>query len=95
MTKPEVIHAEINAIGKLAKSTVSSVGADMFCSVEPCFECAKLILVSGIRSVYYAESYECANGGHQGLAYLNSHGIYTALVSMHQSEHGRSVFLIS
>jgi len=56
-TKPEVLHAESNAIAKLAKSHNSGFGAELFVTHSPCIECAKLIFQSGITSVYYAENY--------------------------------------
>jgi dCMP deaminase len=56
-TKPEVLHAESNAIAKLAKSNESANGADLFVTHSPCLECAKLIHQSGIRSVYYSKNY--------------------------------------
>ena len=52
-TKPEVLHAETNAIAKLAKSTESGNDATMFITHSPCLDCAKLIFQSGIKSVYY------------------------------------------
>jgi dCMP deaminase len=56
-TKPEVLHAETNAIAKLAKSTESGDGATMFITHSPCLDCAKLIYQSGINTVYYRNSY--------------------------------------
>ena len=56
-TKPEVIHAEANAIAKLAKSTESGKDATMFLTHAPCIDCAKQIYTAGIIKVYYAESY--------------------------------------
>ena len=56
-TKPEVIHAESNAIAKLAKSTESGEGATMFITCSPCIQCAKLIYQAGIKEVYYDELY--------------------------------------
>ena len=56
-TKPEVIHAEMNALGKLAKSDESGEGATMFVTHAPCTECAKLIATAGIKTVYYREAY--------------------------------------
>jgi dCMP deaminase len=56
-TKPEVLHAETNAIAKLAKSTESGDGATMFITHAPCLDCAKLIYQSGISSVLYRNSY--------------------------------------
>jgi dCMP deaminase len=56
-SKPEVLHAESNAIAKLAKSTNSGLGADLFVTHSPCTECAKLIYQSGISRVFYSENY--------------------------------------
>jgi dCMP deaminase len=61
-TKPEVLHAESNAIAKLAKSTNSGLGADLFVTHSPCIHCAKLIHQSGIRRVYYGENYRSTDG---------------------------------
>lgn len=62
ITKAEVLHAESNAIAKLAKSTKSGNGADLFITHSPCIECAKLIYQSGIRAVYYANNYRDSRG---------------------------------
>ena len=56
-TKPEVLHAESNAVAKLAKSSQSGRDADIFITHAPCLDCAKLIYQSGISSVYYRNSY--------------------------------------
>ena len=56
-TKPEVLHAESNAIAKLAKSTNSGLGADLFVTHAPCLDCAKLIYQSGISRVWYGANY--------------------------------------
>ena len=61
-TKEEVIHAEANAICKLAKSTNSSIGSIIYITVAPCFECAKLIIQSDIRLVIYREDYRNDKG---------------------------------
>jgi dCMP deaminase len=61
-TKPEVLHAESNAIAKLAKSTNSGLGATMFVTHAPCMECAKLIYQSGIGSVLYRDAYRDTSG---------------------------------
>ena len=61
-TKPEVLHAETNAIAKLAKSTESGNGATMFITHAPCIDCAKLVFLSGISSVYYLNLYRNADG---------------------------------
>ena len=61
-THPEVLHAETNAIAKLAKSTESGDGATMFVTHAPCLDCAKLIFQSGINSVLYRNSYRSDDG---------------------------------
>jgi dCMP deaminase len=61
-TKPEVLHAETNAIAKLAKSAESGDGASIFITHAPCLDCAKLVYQSGINSVYYRNSYRNEDG---------------------------------
>jgi len=61
-TKPEVLHAETNALAKIARSTNSSDGASMFITHAPCLDCAKLVYQSGIKSVYYRNSYKDTDG---------------------------------
>ena len=61
-TRPEVLHAETNAIAKLAKSTESGANATMFITHSPCLDCAKLIFQSGISSVFYRDSYRSEDG---------------------------------
>ena len=61
-TKPEVLHAETNAIAKLAKSNESGNGATMFVTHAPCLDCAKLIYQSGINNVLYRNSYRSDDG---------------------------------
>ena len=61
-TKPEVLHAETNAIAKLAKTTESGDGASIFITHAPCLDCAKLVYQSGINSVYYRNSYRNDDG---------------------------------
>ncbi len=56
-TKSECVHAESNAIAKVARSNNSAVGATLYCTLTPCFECAKLIIQAGIFRVVYAEQY--------------------------------------
>ena len=56
-TKPEVLHAESNAITKLARSTNSSVGSTMYLTCNPCFDCTKLIIQAGIVRVVYKDDY--------------------------------------
>jgi dCMP deaminase len=61
-TKPEVIHAESNAISKLARSSESGDGATMFITHAPCIECSKLIYQSGIKKVYFGQAYRDTSG---------------------------------
>jgi dCMP deaminase len=70
-TKPEVLHAESNAIAKLAMSTESGDGASMFITCSPCIECAKMIFQSGIKEVFYGEDYR----DDSGVVFLNKCGI--------------------
>ncbi len=62
VTKPYVLHAEANAITKVAKSGNSSDGATLYITDSPCMECAKLIIQSGIRRVVYAREYRIVDG---------------------------------
>ena len=62
VTKPYVLHAEANAITKVAKSGNSSEGATLYITTSPCIECAKLIIQSGIKRVVYAEEYRKSDG---------------------------------
>ncbi len=61
-TKPYVLHAEANAITKVAKSNNSSEGATLYITTSPCMECAKLIIQSGIRRVVFCDSYRTREG---------------------------------
>ena len=61
-TKPEVLHAETNAIAKLAKSSESGLGATMFVTHAPCIDCAKIVYQSGIDTVYYKNDYRSTQG---------------------------------
>jgi|TARA_Y100000310_G_scaffold230173_1_gene232608 dCMP deaminase len=61
-TKPEVLHAESNALTKLAKSTQSSKGATIYITLSPCFDCAKLMIQSGINRVVYLDQYRDTGG---------------------------------
>jgi dCMP deaminase len=62
VSKPEVLHAETNAIAKLAKSNESGVNATLFVTHAPCLDCAKLVYQSGINSVFYRNSYRSDDG---------------------------------
>lgn len=70
-TKPEVIHAEANAIAKLAKSTESGKDAVMFLTHAPCIDCAKQIYTAGITKVFYRNDYR----DNKGLQFLKDCGI--------------------
>ena len=67
LTKDEVIHAEANAIGKLARSSESGEGATMYITHAPCFECSKMIHVAGINKVFYRNQYR----NNDGIKFLN------------------------
>ena len=61
-TKPYVLHAEANAITKIARSNNNSEGATMYVTASPCIECAKLIIQAGIKRVVYGEKYRLTDG---------------------------------
>jgi len=71
VTKAEVLHAETNAIAKLAKSSESGLGAAMFVTHAPCIDCAKLVYQSGIDTVYYKNDYRST----QGLEFLTKSNV--------------------
>lgn len=62
VTKPYVLHAEANAISKVAKSGNSSEGATLYVTASPCVECAKLIIQAGIKRVVYRDEYRLTDG---------------------------------
>ncbi len=72
-TKPEVLHAETNAIAKVAQSNESCKDAVLFCTHEPCIDCAKLIYQSGIKEVYFKNSYKADKGN--GRDFLEKSGL--------------------
>jgi len=72
-SKPEVLHAETNAIAKVARSPESAEGATLFCTHLPCMDCAKLIYQSGITEVYYKVEYASSNGA--GKEFLLNSGV--------------------
>jgi dCMP deaminase len=71
VTRKEVLHAETNAIAKLAKSNESGVGATLFITHAPCLDCAKLIYQSGINNVLYRNTYRSDDG----IDFLNKSGV--------------------
>ncbi|NBP01733.1 MAG: hypothetical protein EBU90_16675 [Proteobacteria bacterium] len=70
-TKPEVIHAEANAIAKLAKSTESGKDSTMFLTHAPCIDCAKQIFTAGITKLYFAKEYR----SNEGIEFLKKCGV--------------------
>ncbi len=77
-TKPYVLHAEANAITKVAKSNNSSENATLYITTSPCLECSKLIIQSGIKRVVYSEKYRSKNG----LELLQRANIETVLLEL-------------
>lgn len=73
MTKPEVLHAESNALAKLAQCTESAQDAVVFVTHEPCIDCAKMIYQAGIHTVYYKHEYRSAKGS--GAEFLTKSGV--------------------
>jgi dCMP deaminase len=80
-TKPEVLHAEANAITKLAKSNDSGLGADIFITHAPCVECAKLIFQSGISRMWYSSEYR----DDSGVRFLERSGIQVTKVENNET----------
>ena len=76
-TKREVLHAETNALAKIARSTNSSDGASLFVTHEPCLDCAKIIHQAGIKEVFYRSPYPRANGGAE---FLEKCGVEVSVV---------------
>ena len=76
VTKPYVLHAEANAITKLARSTNSGEGATLYVTASPCIECSKLIIQAGIRRVVYGEKYRLDDG----INLLNRAGVATEFI---------------
>jgi dCMP deaminase len=74
VTKDEVLHAESNAIAKVSGSTESSEDATMFCTTAPCIHCAKMIFQSGIKNVFYRDTYRDNNG----IDFLEKSGVNVA-----------------
>jgi dCMP deaminase len=81
MSKPYVLHAEANAITKVARSHNSSDGATLYVTASPCMECAKLIIQSGIKRVVYGEEYRIMDG----VKLLERAGIAVELLLLEQS----------
>ena len=84
-TKPYVLHAEANAITKVAKSNNSSLGATLYVTASPCIECAKLIIQAGIRRVVYSENYRSADG----IELLQKAGIDVAFIELSENQENK------
>ena len=83
-TKPEVLHAETNAIAKLARSNESGLGADLFVTHSPCLDCAKLIYQSGISRVWFGRQYR----DDSGILFLRASGVQ---VEQFDTDNNKSV----
>lgn len=92
-TVPECLHAESNAIAKVARSTNSSNGATIYTTLSPCFQCAKLIIQAGIVRVVYAEQYEVneASSSTCGLELLRKAGVQLDHLDMYDNKHEREL----
>jgi dCMP deaminase len=77
-TKPEVLHAESNALMKLAKSTNSSKDSTIYLTMSPCFDCAKLIIQAGVVRVVYSQEYR----NQEGIEFLRSNNVIAELVKI-------------
>ena len=83
VSKPYVLHAEANAITKLARSSNSSDGATLYVTASPCIECAKLIIQSGIKRVIYTEKYRLTDG----IELLERAGIEVKYLDLNNTEN--------
>lgn len=71
VTKPEVIHAELNCVLKAAKEGVSCVGSTIYVSLSPCLPCSAMLIQAGVKKVYYSELYR----DQSGVKYLRNNGV--------------------
>lgn len=76
VTKPDVIHAEANAILKMARDGQAAKDAVLFSTVLPCIDCSKMIVASGIKKVYWRNHYRSTDG----MSFLSSHNIEVELI---------------
>jgi len=79
-TKPEVLHAESNALMKLAKSTNSSKDSTIYLAISPCFDCAKLIIQAGVKRVVYSDTYRIETG----IEFLRRNNVIAELVTINE-----------
>ncbi|EFC72623.1 deoxycytidylate deaminase [Prevotella melaninogenica] len=89
VTKPYVLHAEANAITKLARSGNNSEGSTLYVTASPCIECAKLIIQAGIRRVVYAEKYRLTDG----IDLLTRAGVEVEYISLEDGSSSSSASL--
>lgn len=82
LTKPYVLHAEANAITKVARSTNNSLGATIYVTTSPCIECAKLIIQAGIKRVVYCQEYRVKDG----IELLKKAGIITEFIDISENK---------
>lgn len=80
VTRPEVMHAEQNALDKVTRGTISSMGASVFVTTAPCMECAKRILGAGIQNVFYSEIYR----SDEGILFLMKAGIHVEQIHLNR-----------
>lgn len=83
VTKPYVLHAEANAITKIARSGNNSDGATLYVTDSPCIECSKLIIQAGIRRVIFSRKYRLT----EGLDLLKRAGIEVVHIPLEESQH--------
>lgn len=84
LTLPYVLHAEANAITKLARSSNNSDGSTLYVTASPCIECAKLIIQAGIKRVVYAEKYRLEDG----IALMQRAGIEVIYLNDNKEDNG-------
>lgn len=83
-TKPDVVHAEVNCLGKLAREGGGARGAILFTTLSPCINCAKFIFVSGIKKVYFSEKYR----DDMGVVFLKERGVKVKQLKKEKKKNG-------
>lgn len=76
----EVLHAEAQAIAKVARSNQSAVGSTLYCTLSPCIDCAKLAYAAGISRVVFRDPYKCD----RGIVFLRKHGVIVNSTQLHE-----------
>lgn len=77
----EVLHAEAQAIAKVARSNQSAMGSTLYCTLSPCIDCAKLAYAAGISRVVYRDPYKCD----RGINFLKEHGVIINTTQLHEA----------